>query len=127
MVDVDGVRRASGAWLASRSQPAAPPVADFLTVAAMPGLTAAARAELHDWIQVKPHVLACMGQLICVGTSSATLCSAAGRGRGQTNSLGGKQLLAFWRLYSTVLHAPVSQALPRAPTHLLHGPSPMCP
>lgn len=63
VVDAAGARRASGAWLASRSQPAAPPVADFLTVAAMPGLSAAARAELHDWIQVEPHLLACLGQL----------------------------------------------------------------
>ncbi len=50
MVDADEARHASGAWLAARSQPAAPPVADFLTVAAMPGPT----------LQVGPWSLACM-------------------------------------------------------------------
>lgn len=60
MVDADEARRASGAWLASRSQPVAPPVADFLTVAAMPGVSAAARTELQQWIQVEPCLLACL-------------------------------------------------------------------
>ena len=81
MVDADGARRASGAWLASRSQPAAPPVADFLTVAALPGLSTAARAELHDWIQVEPHLLACLGQTFHIDAFSATCCSSAGRQR----------------------------------------------
>ena len=81
MVDADGARRASGAWLASRCRPAAPPVPDFLTVAALPGLGTAARAELHDWDQVEPHLLACLGQTFHGDASSATRCSSAGRQR----------------------------------------------
>ena len=38
----------------------------------------------------------------------------------------GDQVIAFIRMCNTVLHAPVTQALPRAPTPLLRGSAPAC-
>ncbi|KAK9826371.1 hypothetical protein WJX81_003941, partial [Elliptochloris bilobata] len=52
VVDAEEARRASGAWLASRSKPPVPSMAGFLTIDAMPGMDAAARAETQRWVQL---------------------------------------------------------------------------
>lgn len=52
MEDADQARRASGAWLASRSKLPEPTVAAFLAMDAMPDLAGALRAKLRRWVQV---------------------------------------------------------------------------
>ena len=54
VADADQARRASGAWLASRSKPPEPAVAAFMAMDAMPDLASAPRADLHHWVQAKP-------------------------------------------------------------------------
>lgn len=53
VADANQARRASGAWLASRSKPPEPAVAAFTAMDAMPDLASAPRADMRHWVQAK--------------------------------------------------------------------------
>ena len=53
VADANQARRASGAWLASRSMPPEPAVAAFVAMDAMPDLASAPRADMRHWVQAE--------------------------------------------------------------------------